>query len=204
MENAPKRYDAHLEEYRKIVYIKSMEEYKELYRRSLEDVDNFWGEAAKEYISWYKDWDFVLRYDFEKANIEWFGGGVLNVTYNCLDRHLDQLRNKVAYYWEADDPAESRVVTYLELYKEVNKFAAGTQGSGHKKGRPSDHLHADDCGTPHSDVGLCQNRGDPLRYIRRFQRGIHREPDRRLQGEDGSDSRRRLPGGQASQLESKC
>ena len=74
MDNAPKWYDAHLEEYRKIAYIKSMEEYKELYRRSLEDVDNFWGQAAKEYVSWYKDWDFVLRYDFEKANIEWFGG----------------------------------------------------------------------------------------------------------------------------------
>ena len=54
MENATKWYDAHLEEYRKIAYIKSMEEYQELYRRSLEDVDKFWGEAAKEYISWYK------------------------------------------------------------------------------------------------------------------------------------------------------
>jgi len=134
MENAPKWYDAHLEEYRKIAYIKSMEEYQELYRRSLEDVDKFWGEAAKEYISWYKDWDFVLRYDFEKANIEWFGGGVLNVSYNCLDRHLDQLKNKVAYYWEGDNPAESRVVTYLELYNDVNKLAAVLKSQGVKKG----------------------------------------------------------------------
>jgi acetyl-CoA synthetase len=135
MENAPKWYDAHLEDYRKIAYIKSMEEYKELYRRSLEDVDNFWGEQAKEYISWYKPWDFVLRYDFnDKVNIEWFGGGKLNVTYNCLDKNLDKLKNKVAYYWEADNPAESRVVTYLELYKSVNKFAAALKKQGVKKG----------------------------------------------------------------------
>jgi acetyl-CoA synthetase len=135
MENTPKWYDAHLEEYRKIAYIKSMEEYQALYRRSLEDVDNFWGEQAREYISWYKEWDFVLRYDFnEKCKIEWFGGGVLNVTYNCLDKQIDKLKNKVAYYWEGDNPAESRVVTYLDLYKAVNKFAAALKKQGVQKG----------------------------------------------------------------------
>jgi len=70
MEETPKWYDAHLEEYRKIAYIGSMEEYEDLYRRSLEDVDNFWGQAADEYIDFYKKWDYVLKYDFEKANIE--------------------------------------------------------------------------------------------------------------------------------------
>jgi acetyl-CoA synthetase len=135
MENAPKWYDAHLEDYRKIAYITSMEEYKELYRRSLEDVDNFWGEQAKEYIEWYKPYNSVLRYDFnEKCEIEWFGGGELNVTYNCLDKHLDKLKNKVAYYWEGDNPNESRVVTYLQLYNEVNKFAAALKKQGVKKG----------------------------------------------------------------------
>ncbi|HMK35255.1 MAG TPA: acetate--CoA ligase [Desulfomonilaceae bacterium] len=135
MENAPKWYDVHLEEYRKIAYIKSMDEYLDLYRRSLEDVDTFWGDQAKQYISWYKEWDFVLRYDFhEKCEVEWFGGGILNVTYNCLDKHLDKLKNKVAYYWEGDNPAESRVVTYLELYNSVNKFAAALKKQGVKKG----------------------------------------------------------------------
>jgi len=134
MEESPKWYDAHLEEYRKIAYIKSLEEYKELYRRSLEDVDNFWSEMAREYITWYKEWDFVLRYDFEAAKIEWFGGAQLNVTYNCLDRHLPILKNRVAYYWEGDDPSQSRTVTYQELYDQVNKFAAALQKVGVSKG----------------------------------------------------------------------
>ncbi len=108
MEEAPKWYDAHLEEYRKVAYVNSMEQYQEMYRRSIEDVDAFWSEMADEYVSWYKKWDFVLKYDFEAAKIEWFGGAELNVTYNCLDRHLPALKNKVAYYWEGDDPARSR------------------------------------------------------------------------------------------------
>jgi acetyl-CoA synthetase len=134
METAPKWYDTHLEEYRKVAYIKSMEEYEKLYKRSLEDVDNFWGEMAREYISWYKEWDFVLRYDFEAAKIEWFGGAELNVTYNCLDRHLPKLKNRVAYYWEGDDPEESRVLTYQELYEQVNKLAAVLKAQGIRKG----------------------------------------------------------------------
>lgn len=134
MENAPKWYDAHLEEYRKIAYIKSMQEYEELYRRSIDDADNFWAEAADEYISWYKKWDEVLRYDFAQGQFEWFRGGVLNVCYNCLDKHLERMKNKVAYYWEGDNPSESRVVTYLELYRNVNKFAAVLKKLGVQKG----------------------------------------------------------------------
>jgi acetyl-CoA synthetase len=134
MEEAPKWYDAHLEEYRKVAYVNSMEQYKEMYRRSLEDADAFWSEMADEYVSWYKKWDFVLKYDFEAAKIEWFGGAELNVTYNCLDRHLPALKNKVAYYWEGDDPAQSRTVTYQELYDDVNKLAAVLKAQGIKKG----------------------------------------------------------------------
>jgi acetyl-CoA synthetase len=134
MENTPKWYDQHLEEYRKVAYINSLEQYEDMYKRSLEDVDNFWGDAAREYITWYKEFDSVLKYDFEEANIEWFGGGILNVCYNCLDKHVDKLKNKVAYYWEGDRPHESRVMTYLELYKEVNKFAAVLKKQGVKKG----------------------------------------------------------------------
>ncbi len=124
MEEAPKWYDAHLEEYRKVAYINSMEQYQDMYRRSIEDADNFWAEVADEYVSWYKKWDSVLKYDFETAKIEWFGGAELNLSYNCLDRHLPALKNKVAYYWEGDNPSDSKIVTYLDLYKEVNKFAA--------------------------------------------------------------------------------
>ena len=134
MVESPKSYDAHLDEFRKIAYVKSLEEYKELYRRSLEDVDNFWGEMAREYITWYKEWDSVLRYDFEEAEIEWFGGAQLNVSYNCLDRHLPKLQNRVAYYWEGDDPSQSRIVTYQALYEQVNKFAAALKKLGVRKG----------------------------------------------------------------------
>jgi acetyl-CoA synthetase len=134
MEEAPKWYDVHLEEYRKIAYINSMEQYQEMYRRSLEDSDNFWTEMANEYVDWYKKWDFVNKFDFEAGKIEWFGGAELNVTYNCLDRHLPALKNKVAYYWEGDNPAESRTVTYQELYEQVNKFAAVLKSQGITKG----------------------------------------------------------------------
>ena len=134
MEEAPKWYDAHLEDYRKVAYINSMEQYQEMYRRSLDDADNFWTEMAEDYVSWYKKWDSVLKYDFEAAQIEWFGGAELNVSYNCLDRHLPALKNKVAYYWEGDDPTQSQTVTYQELYDQVNKLAAVLKAQGIKKG----------------------------------------------------------------------
>ena len=80
MEEAPKWYDVHLEEYRKVAYINSLEQYEKMYDRSINDVDKFWSEMADEYITWYKKWDFVCKYDFEAGKIEWFGGAELNVT----------------------------------------------------------------------------------------------------------------------------
>ncbi|MCL5124211.1 MAG: acetate--CoA ligase [Deltaproteobacteria bacterium] len=111
-----------------------MDQYEDMYKRSLEDVDKFWAEQAREYLTWDKEWDSVLNYDFHKANIEWFAGGKLNACYNALDRHIDKLKNKVAYYWEADNPAESKTVTYLDLYKDVNQFAAALLAKGVKRG----------------------------------------------------------------------
>jgi acetyl-CoA synthetase len=134
MTKAIESYGAHLEHYRQSAYISSKEQYEDLYKRSLEDADSFWAEQAIKYLSWYKQWDSVLRYDFHKAAIQWFGGGVLNATYNCLDRHLPRLKNRVAYYWEGDNPKESRVVTYLNLHRQVNKFAAVLKSRGVKKG----------------------------------------------------------------------
>lgn len=134
MENAPKWYDVHLEGYKNVAYVKGMDQYEDMYKRSLEDVDKFWAEQAREYLTWDKEWDSVLNYDFHKANIEWFAGGKLNACYNALDRHIDKLKNKVAYYWEADNPAESKTVTYLDLYKDVNQFAAALLAKGVKRG----------------------------------------------------------------------
>jgi acetyl-CoA synthetase len=134
MDNAPKWYDAHLEWYQKVAHVKGMEEYQEMYKKSIEDVDSFWSEKAREYLTWYKEWDKVLEYDLVEGNISWFKGAKINASYNCLDRHVDKLNNRVAYFWEGDDPSESKVVTFLELYRQVNKFAAALKAKGVNKG----------------------------------------------------------------------
>ena len=134
MTQAPKWYDNHLADYQKIAYVKSREEYESLYKESIENPDVFWAEQARKYLSWEKEWDFVLQYDFNDARIEWFGEGVLNATYNCLDRHMDSIKDKIAYYWEGDNPAEERIVTYGELYAQVNKMAAVLKSKDIQKG----------------------------------------------------------------------
>ncbi len=103
-------------------YIKSMQQYEEMYKRSVEDPEGFWAEIAEQNITWYKKWDKVLDYDFEKPYIKWFIGGKLNASYNCLDRHINTLGNKAALIWEADD-GEVKTYTYWQLYREVNRFA---------------------------------------------------------------------------------
>lgn len=134
MDKAPKSYDGHLAEFRQRAYVKSVEEYEEFYRQSMEDVDSFWSQRAREYLSWEREWDFVLRHDVEEARVEWFGGGLLNAAFNCLDRHLDYRKDKVAYYWEGDDPSQSRTITYGELYTSVNRLAALLRSRGVQKG----------------------------------------------------------------------
>lgn len=116
-------------------YVKSFEEYKRLYDRSINDPDGFWGDMAKELLDWYStDWEKVEYYDFEKAKIEYFKGGKLNVSYNCLDRHVKTWRrNKAALIWEGDN-YETRTLTYQQLYREVNRFANVLKKMGVKKG----------------------------------------------------------------------
>ncbi|MCW7457505.1 acetate--CoA ligase [Leptospira bandrabouensis] len=101
----------------------SLKEYKTKYKESIEKPEKFWAEQAKR-LTWFKKWTKVLKHDFAKAKVEWFVGGKLNVSYNCLDRHLDSPhRNKAALIWEGDNPDESRVLTYHDLHREVNHFA---------------------------------------------------------------------------------
>lgn len=114
-------------------YIKSIAEYEEMYKRSVEDPEGFWGEIAEKNITWYKKWEKVLDYDFNKPYIKWFIGGKLNASYNCLDRNLATLGNKAALIWEADD-GEVRTYTYWQLYREVNRFANVLKKLGIKKG----------------------------------------------------------------------
>lgn len=114
-------------------YIKSMAEYESMYKRSIEDPEGFWAEIAEQNITWYKKWDKVLDYDFNKPYIKWFINGKLNASYNCLDRHLNSLGNKAALIWEADD-GEVKIYTYWQLYREVNRFANVLKKLGIKKG----------------------------------------------------------------------
>jgi acetyl-CoA synthetase len=121
------------EEIKKKAYIKTMDEYKALYKKSYDDPDGFWGEQAKE-LDWYKKWDKVSQWDFNKPELKWFIGGKLNVSYNCLDRHLATRGNKAALIWQGEPPEENKVFTYQQLHYQVCKFANVLKKHGVKKG----------------------------------------------------------------------
>lgn len=115
-------------------HIKSFEEYKKLYDRSIADPEGFWSERAEQ-IDWFKKWDKVMVSDFANAKHEWFIGGKLNVSYNCLDRHLTTWRkNKAAIVWEGEPEGERRTYTYQDMYYEVCRFANVLKKHGVKKG----------------------------------------------------------------------
>ena len=121
------------EELSRKAYIKSLEEYKEIYQRSLDDPEAFWGEAAQQ-LDWYKKWDKVLIEDFAEGKHKWFVGGKLNVSYNCLDRNLKTWRkNKAALIWEGDI-GDTKTLTYQQLYYNVCRFANVLKKHGVRKG----------------------------------------------------------------------
>ena len=92
--------------------ISSLKEYQEVYKRSVEDPEGFWAEQA-DYFKWEKKWDQVLSWNFDEAQIEWFKGAKLNITVNCLDRHIEQRGDDVAILWEPNDPGqEAKSYTY--------------------------------------------------------------------------------------------
>ena len=110
--------------------------YKEMYERSIKDPEGFWAEQAKQFITWSKPWTQVSdwSYDANNLHIKWFIGGKLNVSYNCLDRHLAARGNQTAIIWEGDDPKDDKKITYRELHAEVCKFANVLKTRGVKKG----------------------------------------------------------------------
>ena len=115
-------------------HISSLEKYQELYKESIENPAGFWGKVA-ERLHWTRKWETVVEYDFVKADIKWFEGGKLNVSYNCLDRHVEAGHgNKTALIWEGNDPKESKTFTYSELLTDVQKFANAMKDNGIKKG----------------------------------------------------------------------
>jgi acetyl-CoA synthetase len=115
-------------------HVKSLAEYEEIYKRSIEDPEGFWAEKARQ-LEWFEEWDEVVGGDFSQGVIRWFGGGKLNAAYNCLDRHLRTWRkNKAALIWEGERNGENRVYTYQQLHHEVCKFANVLKKKGLKKG----------------------------------------------------------------------
>src|SRR5437764_3811738 len=119
------------EEFRRTAHIKSLEDYDRIYRESVEQPEKFWGGIAEE-LHWFKKWDKVLEWKPPWA--KWFVGGEINLSYNCLDRHVQTARkNKAALIWESE-PGEVRTYTYQQLWKEVQKFANVLKNLGVRRG----------------------------------------------------------------------
>jgi acetyl-CoA synthetase len=112
----------------------SQAQYQELYKRSVDDPEAFWAEQAEKFVDWYKPWDKVLEWDYNKGEISWFEGAELNVCHNCVDRHLETRGDQVAIIWEGDDPGEDKKITYRELHEEVCTFANVLKARGVRKG----------------------------------------------------------------------
>ena len=114
--------------------INSLKEYKEEYKKSIDHPEVFWSKKADTF-TWKKKWDKVLKWEFDTPQVEWFIGGQLNITENCLDRHLETKGDHIALLWEPNDPSEETVrITYKELHKRVCSFANVLKRNGGKKG----------------------------------------------------------------------
>lgn len=114
--------------------ITSYEGYQEAWKKSVEDPEGFWGDVAS-HFQWKKPWDKVLDWNFKEPSIKWFSGAQLNITENCIDRHLADKPNQPAIIWEPNDPNDHhRMITYAQLHTKVNQFANVLKNNGVKKG----------------------------------------------------------------------
>jgi len=122
-------------EFSELAALKSLDEYKALYNWSIKDPEGFWGQVANQ-LDWYKKWDRFLEYNFkDKPEIRYFTGGKINVSYNCLDRHLKTWRkNKAAIIWQGEPEDDTEVYTYQQLHHEVCRFANVLKKLGVRKG----------------------------------------------------------------------
>jgi acetyl-CoA synthetase len=117
-----------------IMKITSFDQYKQVYKQSVEQPEEFWAGIAENFL-WKKKWDRVLEWNFKEPNVKWFQGAKLNITENCLDRHLDTMGDKPAIIWEPNDPKdEHRILTYKQLHEKVCQFANVLKNNGAKKG----------------------------------------------------------------------
>ena len=114
--------------------IKSLEEYQEAWKKSITDPTSFWSEIASHFV-WKKPWEKIVEWNFKEPSVKWFQGAQLNITENCLDRHLADKANQPAIIWEPNNPNDPhRLITYAELHEMVNQFAHVLQNNGVKKG----------------------------------------------------------------------
>ncbi len=114
--------------------VKSFEDYQETYKRSVEDPEGFWADVAGQFF-WRRKWNNVLRWNFKEPDINWFEGGKLNITENCLDRHIYQLGDQPAIIWEPNDPNEAhRILSYKQLLEKVEQFSNVLKNNGVRKG----------------------------------------------------------------------
>ena len=115
-------------------HINSLDKYKEIYKSSIDDPDKYWATIA-ERITWYQPWETVRNFNFKEGKIKWFENGKLNVSYNCLDRHVESgMGEKTAIIWEGNNPEEDKSFTYSELLFQVKKFANVLKSFGVEKG----------------------------------------------------------------------
>ncbi|EZI30618.1 acetate--CoA ligase [Pseudomonas extremaustralis] len=112
----------------------SQDDYQRLYRQSIEQPDTFWAEQAKRFLDWITPWHTVQHSDIKTGTAQWFAGGQLNVSYNCIDRHLTQRADQPAFIWEGDDPTKSAKITYRQLHQNVSRLANVLKSRGVKKG----------------------------------------------------------------------
>ena len=100
----------------------------------INDSDVFWEEQAEEFITWFSKWDIIQEWNFSDITISWFKNAKLNVSYNCIDRHLEKRGDQIAIIWEGDNPDDQKYITYRELHEEVCKFSNVLKSRGIKKG----------------------------------------------------------------------
>ena len=162
----------------------------DLYVRADADFEAFWAELAREKLRWQEPFTTTLTWELPFAR--WFEDGRLNVSENCLDRHVEAgLGDKVAYHW-IGEPGDTRTLTYADLHREVQKAANALLELGRADRRPGGHLHAHDPGAAHRHAGLRAHRGAPYRRLRRLLGRGAGEPHRRCPGHAPRHGRRRL------------
>ncbi len=164
-------------EFSKKAHVKSMKEYEALAKRAEEDLEGFWADQAHEYVHWFKEWDTVLEWNPPFA--KWFKGGKTNISYNCLDKHLEDGRaDKTAIIWEGEPEGDNRKVHLQGASQGSLQVRERPEETRNKEGRQGHPVHADDPGARDSDARLHEDRRHTFDSVRRIQRELDHGPQR--------------------------